>query len=782
MSVILVLLAAAWQGGARYGTGVTAASVSRLPAGAPARGITLAISPASIPPGVASQLTISVKDSSGRPLVGAVIALSGARAVAGSLTTSAGPHLLRVTPRGTGPVTVRVQHPGYVAVSGQIAVATPPAPALVSALRPSLQVVAQGVTLSRPATLREALQFQWRAVAGPTDRGSITFADGSVLDLDHNTTVLIKSPSRTFLQTGQVFLQIVMGGISHDIETGGAVAASLGTRYMVRTLHGTTTVTVLSGRVTVVNAGKAVSLGANQQTTFTGQQAPSAPSPVNAAPLVTWAAALPVAPDAALAHVAYLLLKHGTTLATFSLDSQQVAHTVQLPVAGVHLVVGQENDTLAIATHLGLAVVPLRGGKIHVIDPGINAMDLAALPRHGLAVADAAKDRVVVVNALTGATQGSIPLGYQPTGIAAALDGRTAIVVGTGEVSLVDLAQDAVITTRDVVGAVGRPAITPDGSLAYAVLLQSGQFVVLSRAARGIIATPGLRVPGAVAAVAATAGSPAAATVVGTDGRIYALDPGVQAVDVLDPTTNMLIARYRLPAQALSLALTQDGKLMIVTTHPDGTAIMDPTDGVILSQTGVGGVSGPQAFPPPLNAGGGHGARTTTAPATTTLVVSSVPVVETVQTQPHQFQTPATPLPTTTVLATTTPVASPSSTAVPNSTATSLPAATPTVQPACLDWNVGGNWNFTASAASQLGSGTSEATFEQTGSSFTGAMQLGDVIYSITGSLNGSSAGLTYSAPGQDAITDQGTISPDGTTISDAQGTYQGTATCVNRG
>jgi len=63
---------------------------------------------------------------------------------------------------------------------------------------------------------------------------------------------------------------------------GGAVAASLGTRYAVSSQQGKATITVLSGRVTVLNGGKSVSIGANQQSSIQGRTAPSAPKRVNA--------------------------------------------------------------------------------------------------------------------------------------------------------------------------------------------------------------------------------------------------------------------------------------------------------------------------------------------------------------------------------------------------------------------------------------------------------------------------------------------------------------------
>ncbi len=660
VGLALVVLAATWQG-----------SVQRVMGGTATRGLTLVVTPSSLPPRVASQVTIGVRDSSGRLLSGTAIAVSGAT-ISGPRTTGSTLLLVRITPTGTGPVLVTATHAGYVTVQGQVRVIAASPPALVSALSPTLHVLASGVTLSRPATLHEALQFQWRAVAGPTDRGSLTFADGSVLDLDHNTVVLIKSPTRTFLQTGQVFLQVVVGGQSHDLETGSAVAVSLGTRYLVSTIKGKTTIVVLSGRVTVRNGGKVVSVGANQQSTLQGPTAPSAPKHVNAGSLAAWAAGLPLVPDAALAHLAYLLLDNGSVLATYSIDNQQIVSTNRLPVPGLHIAVSRENDNLYIATRLGIVDVPLHGGKIHILNLGLNAVDLASLPGHRLAVADVGGERVVILNALAGVRIGSIPLGYTPAFLAASTDGRTVVVGGTGEVSLVDAVHDAVLTTRDITGSIGRPTIAPDGSLAYVPLLQTNQVAVLSLAARDIIAILNLKAPGSQAAAATSTGH-TSSSVVGSDGRVYVLDAALNAIDVVDPSTTTVVARYLLPARPLSLALTQDGKLMTITTHPSLALIVDPTDGTIVSQVGVVGASGPVALPPPISENTASGANPQLAGSgSNTLVISSVPTVETIQMIPQQFNITATP----TATATSTATASPTLTSLPSATATSTPTLT----------------------------------------------------------------------------------------------------------
>ena len=97
----------------------------------------------------------------------------------------------------------------------------------------------------------------------------------------------------------------------------------------------------------------------------------------------------------------------------------------------------------------------------------------------------------------------------------------------------------------------------------------------------------------------------------------------------------------------------------------------------------------------------------------------------------------------------------------------------------CQAWNVSGSWNFTASPTSQIGQGTSQATFSQSGATLSGAMQFNGLAYTISGTVNGTAVTLSYSAPGQIATDDQGTLSADGKTLSAGQGTFQGAAACA---
>ncbi|HVC82176.1 MAG TPA: hypothetical protein VNL35_16925 [Chloroflexota bacterium] len=100
----------------------------------------------------------------------------------------------------------------------------------------------------------------------------------------------------------------------------------------------------------------------------------------------------------------------------------------------------------------------------------------------------------------------------------------------------------------------------------------------------------------------------------------------------------------------------------------------------------------------------------------------------------------------------------------------------------CNAWSLSGNWSFTASPTSQIGQGTGQATFSQSGGALSGTMQFNGLAYTISGTVTGTDVSLTYSAPGQIATTDQGTLSADGKTLSAGQGTFQGAAACTGKG
>ena len=219
------------------------------------KGMTLLVSPNVLAASGRTPVVVRLVDANGAPVMGAQFTVAGASAIGGNARIMGrGPLRLSLIPIRTQ-ITLAASRVGYQPVAVRLGRGSQPSPARVSATQPTFSLVPAASAVALAAHLRDALFFQWRARTNGSQRGALTFADSSVLALDRNTEVLLRSPSRTYLQTGQVLLQVVAGGQAHDVETGNAVAASLGTTYLVRVANGTTTITVISGLVVVHNAG-----------------------------------------------------------------------------------------------------------------------------------------------------------------------------------------------------------------------------------------------------------------------------------------------------------------------------------------------------------------------------------------------------------------------------------------------------------------------------------------------------------------------------------------------
>ena len=141
----------------------------------------------------------------------------------------------------------------------------------------------------------------------------------------------------------------------------------------------------------------------------------------------------------------------------------------------------------------------------------------------GMSVIDTGSDKVVK----------TVEVGKTPHGIALTPDGKTLLVAVNGEdrVAFVDTA------TQRVIGSVSasKPhtiAVRPDGKLAYVALQEPGKFglAVIDLAARSVVRTIALqRTPRDLEFA--------------HDGRaLYFTLAGVPAVQVLDPTTNVVVA------------------------------------------------------------------------------------------------------------------------------------------------------------------------------------------------------------------------------------------------
>lgn len=96
---------------------------------------------------------------------------------------------------------------------------------------------------------------------------------------------------------------------------------------------------------------------------------------------------------------------------------------------------------------------------------------------------------------------------------------------------------------------------------------------------------------------------------------------------------------------------------------------------------------------------------------------------------------------------------------------------------ACHTWNVQGTWTFSSDHSG--GPSDGQATLTQSGNSVSGSLTSGGVAWTITGTINGSSLSLTWSAPGQADTSGYDTVSTDGSSISGNYGTFTGHASCT---
>lgn len=136
-------------------------------------------------------------------------------------------------------------------------------------------------------------------------RSSVRFVDGSMLHMNQRTELVLRSASLTVVKRGEV-AAVVTHGATHKIQTSTAITASVGTLYDVRISRppgpyapppkfppGTTTVSVVQGKVVVSNQYGSQTVLTNQWTHVAPGKAPTVPTTHNARADVAWTKGLP---------------------------------------------------------------------------------------------------------------------------------------------------------------------------------------------------------------------------------------------------------------------------------------------------------------------------------------------------------------------------------------------------------------------------------------------------------------------------------------------------------
>lgn len=125
-----------------------------------------------------------------------------------------------------------------------------------------------------------------------SQRASIGFKDKTVLHMNQQTDVVLRSPHLSYVQKGEVY-EALTPGADHRVQTASAIATAIGTKYDVRVKQGVTEVIVAHGAVEVHNKKGKVLVKTNQETVVRQDQKPSKPKAVDAQSATAWMNTIP---------------------------------------------------------------------------------------------------------------------------------------------------------------------------------------------------------------------------------------------------------------------------------------------------------------------------------------------------------------------------------------------------------------------------------------------------------------------------------------------------------
>lgn len=123
-------------------------------------------------------------------------------------------------------------------------------------------------------------------------RASIRFKDGTILHMNQQTDAQLSSPHVTYVRSGQVD-EILAPGTNHKVQTATAVAAAIGTNFVVQVVGKGTRFVVVHGALKVKNKKGTQYVKTNQASIVLPNQAPQPPQPYNAQAAVTWTKGMP---------------------------------------------------------------------------------------------------------------------------------------------------------------------------------------------------------------------------------------------------------------------------------------------------------------------------------------------------------------------------------------------------------------------------------------------------------------------------------------------------------
>ncbi len=262
------------------------------PAVSAAERLTVHTSPARININRDVKVTIRVTDRQGKLVPGALLSLTGA----GRPALSTAPHgtvTLKVHATALGTATLTASKAGFTSATVKLPIVPGP-PASIVAFKRGITVLAPK---KKPAAgkVGQDLLAQYHAITKANQFASLGLRDGTLVDLNSATDVLVHDPLHTKLNGGEIFLEVVHGAGSHQVQVGSTVAATKGTRLDVRynAKSKAAVVIVVEGKVQVSNRGKSVLVGAGAQTTILNNRPPSPPVPANLAAQLSWLKSVP---------------------------------------------------------------------------------------------------------------------------------------------------------------------------------------------------------------------------------------------------------------------------------------------------------------------------------------------------------------------------------------------------------------------------------------------------------------------------------------------------------
>ncbi len=245
------------------------------------------VQPAEVKLGRDVTLAVRVTDAANRPVPGAVISATGiGLPIVG--TAPRGVLKIEVHAVASGSMLVQAESRGYATARLSVPVVPGP-PATVAAIKVGM-LVQPPRAQSLPGRVGTDLLDRYHAITDAGQFASLALRDGSLVDLNGNTDVVIKDPLHLTLSRGELFLELVHGAVSHQIQAGTAVAATRGTRLDVRLDPKTNAavVTVIEGEVQVTSNGKSVLVGTGEQSVVLASGVPQQPQAVSLGGVVSW--------------------------------------------------------------------------------------------------------------------------------------------------------------------------------------------------------------------------------------------------------------------------------------------------------------------------------------------------------------------------------------------------------------------------------------------------------------------------------------------------------------